>query len=53
MTLPPPPTHTWENYYRLTDAGKGLGLTRSQHNYDRMTLLYIMDKGYPRDGLTD
>lgn len=44
---------TWENYYRLTDAGKGLGLTRSQHNYDRMTLLYIMDKGYPRDGLTD
>lgn len=51
MTLPPPPT--WENYYRLTDAGKGLGLTRSQHNYDRMTLLYIMDKGYPRDGLTD
>ena len=37
----------------MTDAGKGLGLTRSQHNYDRMTLLYIMDKGYPRDGLTD
>lgn len=26
MTLPPP---TWENYYRLTDAGKGLGLTRA------------------------
>ena len=22
-------------------------------NYDRMTLLYIMDKGYPRDGLID
>lgn len=44
---------TWENYYRLTDAGKGLGLTRSPDNYDRMTLLYIMDKGYPRDGLID
>lgn len=46
-------TPTWENYYRLTDADKGLGLTRSPYNYDRMTLLYIMDKGYPRDGLTD
>ena len=44
---------TWENYYRLTDSGKGLGLTRSPYNYDRMTLLYIMDKGYPRDGLID
>ena len=22
-------------------------------NYDRMTLLYIMDKGYPRDGLME
>ena len=44
---------TWENYYRLTDSGKGLGLTRSPYNYDRMTLLYVMDKGYPRDGLID
>ena len=44
---------TWENYYRLTDSGKGLGLTRSPYNYDWMTLLYIMDKGYPRDGLID
>lgn len=44
---------TWENYYKLTDASKGLGLTRSPDNYDRMTLLYIMDKGYPRDGLID
>lgn len=46
-------TPTWENYYRLTDASKGLGLTRSPDNYDRMTLLHIMDKGYPRDGLID
>lgn len=44
---------TWENYARLTDNEKGLGLARSVDNYDRMTLLYIMDKGYPRDGLTD
>lgn len=44
---------TWENYYKLTDVEKGLGLTRSADNYDRMTLLYIMDKGYPRDGLRD
>lgn len=44
---------TWENYYKLTDVEKGLGLTRSADNYDRMTLLYIMDKGYPRDGLID
>ena len=29
------------------------GLMRSTDNYDRMTLLYIMDKGYPRDGLID
>ena len=46
-------TPTWENYYRLTDADKGLGLTRSPYNYDRMTLLYIVDKGYPRDGVVD
>ena len=32
---------------------KGLGLLRSMDNYDRMTLLYIMDKGYPMDGLID
>lgn len=44
---------TWENYVRLTDSEKGLGLLRSMDNYDRMTLLYIMDKGYPMDGLTD
>lgn len=44
---------TWENYARLTDNEKGLGLARSVDNYDRMTLLYIMDKGYPRDGLID
>ena len=44
---------TWENYARLTDGEKGLGLVRSVDNYDRMTLLYIMDKGYPRDGLMD
>lgn len=44
---------TWENYARLTDNEQGLGLARSVDNYDRMTLLYIMDKGYPRDGLTD
>lgn len=44
---------TWENYARLTDNEKGLGLARSVDNYDCMTLLYIMDKGYPRDGLTD
>lgn len=44
---------TWENYARLTDNEKGLGLTRSVDNYDRMTLLYIMDKGYPKDGLVD
>lgn len=44
---------TWENYYKLTDVEKGLGLTRSADNYDRMTLLYIIDKGYPRDGLID
>ena len=44
---------TWENYARLTDNDKGLGLARSVDNYDRMTLLYIMDKGYPRDGLID
>lgn len=44
---------TWENYVRLTDNEKGLGLTRSVDNYDRMTLLYIMDKGYPKDGLVD
>ena len=30
----------------LIDAGKGLNLTRSPYNYDRMTLLYIMDKSY-------
>lgn len=46
-------TPTWKNYYRLTDADKGLGLTRSPYNYDRMTLLYIMDKGYPIDGVVD
>lgn len=28
-------------------------MARSMDNYDRMTLLYIMDKGYPRDGLID
>lgn len=44
---------TWENYARLTDNEKGLGIARSVDNYDRMTLLYIMDKGYPRDGLID
>lgn len=44
---------TWKNYARLTDGEKGLGLARSVGNYDRMTLLYIMDKGYPRDGLID
>lgn len=44
---------TWENYARLTDNEKGLGLVRSVDNYDRMTLLYIMDKGYPMDGLID
>ena len=44
---------TWENYARLTDNEQGLGLARSVDNYDRMTLLHIMDKGYPRDGLTD
>ena len=44
---------TWENYARLTDSEKGLGLLRSMDNYDRMTLLYIMDKGYPMDGLID
>lgn len=44
---------TWENYFRLTDNDTGLGLNRSTDNYDRMTLLYIMDKGYPGDGLTD
>lgn len=44
---------TWENYARLTNNEKGLGLARSVDNYDRMTLLYIMDKGYPRDGLID
>lgn len=43
----------WENYARLTDNEKGLGIARSTDNYDRMTLLYIMDKGYPRDGLID
>lgn len=30
-----------------------MGLTRSPYNYDRMTLLYIMDKGYPIDGVVD
>ena len=44
---------TWENYARLPDNEKGLGLFQSVDNYDRMTLLYIMDKGYPRDGLID
>ncbi len=44
---------TWENYYKLTDAKKGLGLTRSADNYDRMVLLYIKEQGYPRDGLID
>ena len=44
---------TWENYSRLTDSETGLGLPRSTDNYDRMTLLYIMDKGYPAGGLTD
>ena len=44
---------TWENYARLTDNEQGLGLARSVDNYDRMTLLHIMDKDYPRDGLTD
>ena len=44
---------TWENYARLTDSEKGLGLLRSMDNYDRMTLLYIMDKGYPMEGLTN
>lgn len=44
---------TWENYARLTENEKGRGLARSMDNYDRMTLLYIMDKGYPRDGLID
>ena len=46
-------TPTWENYYRLTDVDKGLGLTRSPYNYDRMTLLYIMEKGYPIGGVVD
>ena len=32
---------------------EGLGLFQSVDNYDRMTLLHIMDKGYPRDGLMD
>lgn len=45
------PTPTWENYYKLTDAGKGAGLERSLYNYDQMTLFYIMDEGYPRDGV--
>ena len=44
---------TWENYARLPDNEKGLGLFQSVDNYDRMTLLHIMDKGYPRDGLMD
>lgn len=44
---------TWENYARLPDNEKGLGLFQSVDNYDRMTLLHIMDKGYPRDGLID
>ena len=44
---------TWENYSTLTDNEKGLGLPRSVDNYDRMTLLYIMDKGYPMDVLID
>lgn len=44
---------TWENYVRLTDNEKGLGIARSVDNYDQMTLLYIMNKGYPSDGLID
>lgn len=44
---------TWENYARLPDNEKGIGLFQSVDNYDRMTLLHIMDKGYPRDGLMD
>lgn len=44
---------TWASYLMLTDAEKGLGLSRSVDNYDRATLLYIMDQGYPRDGLID
>ena len=28
-------------------------MARSVDNYDRMTLLYIMDKGYPGNGLID
>lgn len=44
---------TWKNYHKLTDAEKGLGLTRSPDNYDRMTLLFIKEQGYPIDGLVD
>ena len=44
---------TWENYYKLTDVKKGLGLTRGADNYDRMVLLYIKERGYPRDGVID
>ena len=35
---------TWENYARLPDNEKGLGLFQSVDNYDRMTLLHIMDQ---------
>lgn len=28
-------------------------MARNVDNYDRMTLLYIMDKGYPGNGLID
>lgn len=44
---------SWENYFRLTDTGHGLGLPRSPENYDRMVLLNIMDEGIPMGGLTD
>ena len=44
---------TWENYFNLTEIGEGLGLPRSPDNYDRMTLLFIREQGYPEDGLVD
>lgn len=44
---------TWENYFNLTEIGEGLGLPRSPDNYDRMTLLFIREQGYPEDGLID
>lgn len=44
---------TWENYYKLTNNETGLNLTNNVANYDQMTLLYIMDKGYPKEGLVE